>query len=575
MTTVAPDTDIQSRVLGRIQSKPDEVWTPGDFADLGGRAAVDKSLQRLAAAGELRRIDRGLYDKPRTNSLTGRATVPDYRAVIRAVTRRDNARTVIDGMTAANDLGLTTAVPARIEVLVDARLKPIKLGSQEIHFKYAAPSRLYWANRPGMRVVQALHWLQDMLAKPDERKQIEATLRRLLADPKHGEAIEDLGAGLSAVPIWMQEFLRDLLSVAPLERSDEHGGISPDHRSAGTGPPRSVSGDRQSDQRAGRQWKDFWVCWTLNALLPRARRGWGRCCSRVEHHSQRLRQSAVFGRHRRDRLRDDLEEPASVEELEALSNKKRRARLDAIRNACRAYITGPLRAFLAGQLADVTNATGRVEVDEADPDGQTLLLWYPEVEPRDGAYVRPAIRLESGAKSALDPHGPLTIAPYVAEEAAGIDLAVPDVTTIEATRTFWDKVVIAHGLRRWYEQRGELRQEGQRVSRHYYDLHCLVQSDTGKAALADLALGADCVRHARMFFDRPDYDLPSAVPGSFAIAPVSGMVEALARDYANTTAMIFGAPPSFEDILASANQIEKALNAGKTQSAGQDSAPTK
>ena len=60
METVAPDTDIRSRVLARIESKPDEVWTPGDFADLGGRAAVDKTLQRLAAAQELRRIDRGL-----------------------------------------------------------------------------------------------------------------------------------------------------------------------------------------------------------------------------------------------------------------------------------------------------------------------------------------------------------------------------------------------------------------------------------------------------------------------------------------------------------------------------------
>jgi len=69
----------------------------------------------------LRRIDRGLYDRQRTNSLTGRATVPDYRAVIRAVTRCDNARVVIDGMTTVNDLGLTTAVPARIGVLVDAR----------------------------------------------------------------------------------------------------------------------------------------------------------------------------------------------------------------------------------------------------------------------------------------------------------------------------------------------------------------------------------------------------------------------------------------------------------------------
>lgn len=218
MQQAAPDIDLRSSVLKRVDSTPDEVWTPGNFADLGSRAAIDKTLQRLEAAGELRRIDRGLYDRPRTNTLTGRPTVPDYRAVIRAVTRRDRARAVIDGMTAANDLGLTTAVPARIEVLVDARLKPIKLGSQEIHFKYAAPSRLYWADRPGMRVVQALHWLQDMLGKPDERRRIESTLRRLLADPKHGEAIRaDLSAGLSAVPIWMQEFLRDVLNAKTQE----------------------------------------------------------------------------------------------------------------------------------------------------------------------------------------------------------------------------------------------------------------------------------------------------------------------------------------------------------------------
>jgi hypothetical protein len=214
MTIETRTSDVGSRLLSRISSREDETWTPGDFADLGSRAAVDKALQRLAAAGELRRIDRGLYDRPRTNQLTGHLTVPDYRSVIRAVTRRDQARAVIDGMTAANDLGLTTAVPARIEVLVDARLKTIKLGKQEIHFKHAAPSRLYWADRPGMRVVQALHWMQDLLAEDDERKRVQKMLRRVFSDPDHGRAIlDDLKAGLSALPIWMQEFLRALFKA--------------------------------------------------------------------------------------------------------------------------------------------------------------------------------------------------------------------------------------------------------------------------------------------------------------------------------------------------------------------------
>jgi Nucleotidyl transferase AbiEii toxin, Type IV TA system len=126
----------------------------------------------------------------------------------------------------------------------------------------------------------------------------------------------------------------------------------------------------------------------------------------------------------------------------------------------------------------------------------------------------------------------------------------------------WDKVVIGHGLRRWYEQRGVLRQQGQRVSRHYYDLHSLVGSDIGKTALADRKLGDDCVRHARIFFDRRDYDLASAVPGTFALTPVGKMVDALRVDYDKTTAMIFGTPPTFEQILASTAQIERLLNKG-------------
>ena len=220
MAALTQDTNLRSRLLARMVASPEGVWTPGDFADLGKRAAVDKTLQRLVAAGDLRRIYRGLYDRPRKNSLTDRPTVPDYRAVIRAVTRRDQARAVIDGMTAANDLGLTTAVPAHIEVLVDARLKPIKLGCQEIHFKFAAPSRLYWADRPAMRVVQALHWMQDMLAQDGERQRVRDALRRMFADPRHGRAIrDDLRAGLSALPIWMQEFVRGLLSTADADEA--------------------------------------------------------------------------------------------------------------------------------------------------------------------------------------------------------------------------------------------------------------------------------------------------------------------------------------------------------------------
>ena len=219
MTDSATPTTLPARVLDRISAELGKVWTPGDFADVGSREAVDKALQRLAKSGELRRIERGLYDKPRLNKLTGKRSAPDYRAVIEAVARRDKARFVVDGMTAANTLGLTNAVPAKIEVLVDARLKPIELGNQRIVFKHAAPSRLYWAGRPGMYLVQALHWLHDAMQGEAERSKVDRIIRKFLTDKEDGpKLIEDLRIGLSAMPIWMQDILRKPIMSVGVEK---------------------------------------------------------------------------------------------------------------------------------------------------------------------------------------------------------------------------------------------------------------------------------------------------------------------------------------------------------------------
>jgi Family of unknown function (DUF6088) len=198
---------IGNRVAARRKIR---VWTPEDFADLGPRTAVDQALHRLAASGKLRRIARGLYDVPGTNRLIGKPTSPDPRAVIDALARKNNVRVLVDGITAANDLGLTNAVPARITVLTDARIRPVTLGKLTIEFRHAAPSRLYWAGRPAMRVVQAVIWLRDIL--PSDDGQLRRRLLSILRDAEHGKAIrDDLRTNLSALPGWMREIVRDLL----------------------------------------------------------------------------------------------------------------------------------------------------------------------------------------------------------------------------------------------------------------------------------------------------------------------------------------------------------------------------
>ncbi|MBW9254969.1 nucleotidyl transferase AbiEii/AbiGii toxin family protein [Acidithiobacillus ferriphilus] len=92
--------------------------------------------------------------------------------------------------------------------------------------------------------------------------------------------------------------------------------------------------------------KDFWVCWTLDALFnglavggPRLLFKGGTSLSKAFSLISRFSEDidiTVF--------RDDLGQAADVAELTALSGKKHRARLDAIRAACQAYIAGPLAA---------------------------------------------------------------------------------------------------------------------------------------------------------------------------------------------------------------------------------------
>jgi hypothetical protein len=209
-----PKLDLRGTILDRIKrDKSIRVWTPNDFLDLGARSAIDKALQRLVLAGGIRRIDRGLYDVPRANSLTGKPSTPDYTAIIDAVARREKARFLPDGITAANQLDLTDAVPAKVTVHTDARLRPIHLDRLVINFKPTAPSRLYWAGRPAMWIVQALHWLHDML--PADGDSILKRIRRILDDPKQGATIrDDLRSGLDALPGWMRDLVTTLLQDA-------------------------------------------------------------------------------------------------------------------------------------------------------------------------------------------------------------------------------------------------------------------------------------------------------------------------------------------------------------------------
>lgn len=315
--------------------------------------------------------------------------------------------------------------------------------------------------------------------------------------------------------------------------------------------------------------KDFWVCWMLNILFhhlekdaPRLLFKGGTSLSKAYGLISRFSEDidvTVF--------REDIGEPASAEGLEQLSRRKRNERLDAIRAACQTYINNELRTQLVAISKETMDAAGKnpadlkVVLDGSDPDHQSLLIHYPSALEKSD-YVTPSIKIESGAKSALDPHEERTITPYLSRDVSDGDrLSVSKVMTIDPERTFLDKILILHGMNYYFEAKGVLRGGG-RMSRHYYDVHRLMATNVGKKGCSDDALINDCVRHARMFFYRSNTGLEVAGRGSFRLRPPEAMLDPLRKDYDAMATMIFGRIPTFEEVLASVVAAEKQLNAG-------------
>lgn len=310
--------------------------------------------------------------------------------------------------------------------------------------------------------------------------------------------------------------------------------------------------------------KDFWVCWTLDALFnglrargPRLLFKGGTSLSKAFGLISRFSEDidiTVF--------RDDIGEPIEAAQLETLSGKQRRLQLDRIRAACQRYVTEGMATTLRDICASVIPVDRfRLELDSADPDQQTLLFWYPNVTAAPGNYIRSAVKIEVGAKSALDPHEAATVITYVADDLPDLDMAVRAITTVKPERTFWDKIIILHGLRQWQDRRGLLRHHGQRVSRHYYDVYRLLHHPDAAAWQIDRVLAQDCAQHARLFFGSTDLGLDTAVHDTFTLAPTDDMRDALVRDYEAMGGMIFGPLPAIDDVLQAVADLERRLNA--------------
>lgn len=194
---------LSSKILTRLRSKGrGAVVTPGLFLDLGSRAAVDQALGRLASRGTIRRLSRGIYDYPRSHPELGLLSADPDR-VARALASKHDIRIQPSGAYAANLLGLSEQVPARIVYLTDGAKMSVNVGGITIELRPTTPKNMATAGTVSGLVIQALRYLRrDQVSS----RHVEILRRRLSAEDR-----KRLWADRIYAPIWMHRLFLEIL----------------------------------------------------------------------------------------------------------------------------------------------------------------------------------------------------------------------------------------------------------------------------------------------------------------------------------------------------------------------------
>ena len=306
--------------------------------------------------------------------------------------------------------------------------------------------------------------------------------------------------------------------------------------------------------------KDFWVCWTLEQLfaLPELAghltfkggtslsKAWGL----IDRFSEDI--DLTIGR-------DALGFGGENSPEQAPSAKQQAKRLKALRGACGKFVRNTLLPKLSDRfVAELGVDGGQLVLDAEDPDGQTLLFFYPtHFGVEQARYVRSIVKIEFGARSDPWPAHARPVRPVIAEVFPQV-FNQPEtiVQALAPERTFWEKAMLLH--EETYRPADKPRRP--RMARHYYDLYRLIQSGIAAKALDDKNLFEQVLAHRRVFFAQGWVEYSTLAPGTLRLLPLTHQQQGWGQDYVTMQMEMFSSPsPSFEIILATILEFEKSL----------------
>ena len=258
--------------------------------------------------------------------------------------------------------------------------------------------------------------------------------------------------------------------------------------------------------------------------------------------------------HRHDLGFVDENDPASP----SLTNSRRRKLIKKLRKAGEDFADNTIRPALTEAIRNKLDE--RFSLDVNPEDRRSLYFAYPQslsAEEYGNPYIQRRILMEFGTRSEHVPTYDRTINPYIADEFEKLlDDPFVTVKTLAAERTFWEKATILHRLFHQFPTKDL----PERMSRHYYDFARIAKSNTLATAMENIYLLAEDAHHKVIFYESALANYETAVPGKIKLIPHQSLEQALRLDYKKFESMIYGQPPSFDDVLSEIEKVENFVN---------------
>ncbi|HEB92751.1 MAG TPA: nucleotidyl transferase AbiEii/AbiGii toxin family protein [Gammaproteobacteria bacterium] len=301
--------------------------------------------------------------------------------------------------------------------------------------------------------------------------------------------------------------------------------------------------------------KDVWVCWTLQTLFsmpdahPMAFKG-GTSLSKIYGAIKRFSEDVDVTLDYRA-FNDDVDpfaEGVSKNAIKKFSKRLKEYVLQYANDVVAPYIDTQLKALPKPEEFGI----------EVSEDGEKIWVQYPSAIENGDDYLKSSILIEFGGRNVIDPNEQHTVTPDISALVTDLNLPSGEVVVLSPERTFWEKATLIHVEC----NREEFKSDAHRLSRHWYDLRMLAAHASGKAAINNHELFEDVVRHKQVFFNAAYANYDACLANELRLIPDDAAITGLRTDYEKMlgAGMIYGEPPSFDDIISGIREIEREIN---------------